>query len=67
MRIRWQLNAVSDLANIRDYIAEHDPAAARSVVERVIGSVSRLNRFPESGRNVMSLLVTGDSTLGIPS
>ena len=50
MRIRWQLGAVSDLANIRDYIAEHDPGAAQSIVERVIGSVSRLERFPKSGR-----------------
>ena len=64
MRIRWQLSAVSDLANIRDYIAEHDPAAARSVVERVMGSVSRLERFPESGRigqiaNTREIVVPG--------
>lgn len=50
MRIRWRLRAVSDLANIRDYIAEDNPAAARSVTERVLRSVGRLERFPESGR-----------------
>lgn len=50
MRIRWQLSAISDLANIRDYIAERNPEAARSVTERALRSVERLERFPESGR-----------------
>lgn len=50
MQIRWQLSAVSDLANIRDYIAERNPEAAHSVTERVLRSVERLERFPESGR-----------------
>lgn len=50
MRIRWQLSAVTDLANIRDYIMEQDPAAARAVVDRVLLSVDHLENFPESGR-----------------
>ena len=50
MRLRWRLSAVSDLADIRDYISENDPEAARAVVERVLRSIDRLESFPGSGR-----------------
>ena len=50
MSLRWRLSAVSDLTNIRDYISENDPEAARTVVERVLRSVDRLESFPRSGR-----------------
>ena len=50
MRLRWRLSAVSDLADIRDYISKHDLEAARAVVERVLRSVDRLESFPRSGR-----------------
>ena len=48
--LRWQISAVSDLADIRDYIALTSPLAAQSVVERVLRSVDHLVAFPESGR-----------------
>ena len=50
MRLRWRLSAVSDLADIRDFISENDPEAARAVVDRVLRSVDRLASFPKSGR-----------------
>ena len=50
MKLRWRLSAVSDLANIRDFISENDPAAARAVVNRLFRSVDRLASFPKSGR-----------------
>ncbi|MDE0388611.1 MAG: type II toxin-antitoxin system RelE/ParE family toxin [Rhodospirillales bacterium] len=50
MSLRWRLSAVSDLTNIRDYISEDDPEAARAVVERVLRSIDRLESFPRSGR-----------------
>ena len=50
MRLRWQVSAVSDLANIRDYISADSPSAARAVVDRVVHSVERLRTFPASGR-----------------
>ena len=50
MKLRWQVSAVSDLANIRDYIATDSPSAARNVVNRVFRSVERLRMFPASGR-----------------
>ena len=50
MRLRWRLSAVSDLAEIRDFISESDPEAAGAVVDRVLRSVERLESFPNSGR-----------------
>ena len=50
MTLRWQVSAVSDLANIRDYISADSPSAARAVVDRVFRSVERLRSFPRSGR-----------------
>ena len=44
--LRWQISAVSDLADIRDYIALTSPLAAQSVVERVLRSVDHL--IPET-------------------
>ena len=46
MKLRWQVSAVSDLANIRDYISANNPSAARAVVQRVFRSVERLRMFP---------------------
>lgn len=51
MKVRWRLSAVSDLANIRDHIAENNPGAAGAVTDRVLRSVDRLERFPKSGRH----------------
>ena len=50
MKLRWWHSAISDLANIRDYIAEGNSRAAQAVTERVLRSVDRLARFPLSGR-----------------
>jgi len=50
MKLRWRLSAVSDLADIQDFISENDPEAARAVVDRVLRSVDRLASFPYSGR-----------------
>lgn len=50
MTIRWRSRAVEDLTRIRDYIADFNPAAAQSVVERILRAVERLETFPESGR-----------------
>ena len=50
MRLRWRLSAVSDLADIRDFISKNDPEAARAVVDHVLRSVERLESFPTCGR-----------------
>ena len=50
MKIRWSPTAISDLAEIRDYIARDSPSAARKVANRIKECVSRLLNFPLSGR-----------------
>src|SRR5580692_7196073 len=50
MRIVWTDLALRDLAFARAYVARDNPAAADKQVERVLGAVAALLRFPEIGR-----------------
>ncbi|MCB1032226.1 MAG: type II toxin-antitoxin system RelE/ParE family toxin [Acidobacteria bacterium] len=52
MKIFWSDRAISDLAEIRDYIAEDSPAAAGRVLERIFSVVENLALFPDQGRQV---------------
>ena len=49
MRIRYSLNASTDLAEIFAYIASDNSKTAYAVVERVEEVVARLALFPGSG------------------
>lgn len=48
MNLEYTLAAESDLASILDYVARHDPAAARRLVPRIRKAARRLERFPFS-------------------
>ena len=50
--VRWTRLALSDLVDLRDYIAADNPAAAEAFVAKVRDAVERLADFPESGRVV---------------
>ena len=50
MNLRWTTPARRDLVAILDYIDDHDPAAASSVLERVESAAIRLRSFPLLGR-----------------
>ena len=50
MNIVWSHTARRDLAALRDYIAEHDPAAARRTAEAILQAAVQLAEFPASGR-----------------
>jgi toxin ParE1/3/4 len=50
MKIQWRLSAVEDLSDIHTFIAEHNPAAAEFVVQRVLRAIGRLEAFPDAGR-----------------
>lgn len=63
MTIRWQLAALTDLANIRDYIARENAPAARFVESRIRRAIDRLELFPDSGR---AGIVAGTRELVIP-
>ena len=51
-QIIWSPRSLRDVESIRDYIAQDSPRIADLVVRRIVKSVERLGRFPESGRTV---------------
>ena len=52
MRIRWSPQALRDVDEAAAYIARERPAAAETWLTGVFAAVRRLERFPESGRNL---------------
>lgn len=50
MRVVWSAQALRDLENIRDYIAQDSPTYARSFVGRLLQTTRHLPQFPLSGR-----------------
>jgi plasmid stabilization system protein ParE len=54
-KARWTARAVADLLAIGDYIAAHNPSAARSWVERLRKRATDAARTPRGGRVVPEL------------
>ena len=52
MKVIWAPSALLDVGRICDYIARDDSRAAIGVVRRVRTAMTRLRRFPRSGRIV---------------
>jgi toxin ParE1/3/4 len=50
MQIVWTEQAITDLAEIEDYIAHDKPQAAERVANHLISSVEHLAEFPHLGR-----------------
>lgn len=50
MRLRWSDDALQDLAAIRRYIAEDHPAAAKSVAQHILSTITYLRDHPDIGR-----------------
>ena len=51
MNILWSPEAIADLDSIRSYIADDNPAAARSVVLQIVQNIQRLlPDHPQMGR-----------------
>ena len=51
-RIRWTLQASSDLDAIYEYVSRDSPAAASTLVVRLLASIDQLEPYPQSGRAV---------------
>jgi len=49
MRLRYTLPALSDLASILDYIADHSPQGATRVQKRIRAITDLLLRYPRAG------------------
>ncbi len=52
MRIVWSPLALDRVAEIAEYIARENAAAAKSWIDSIFAKVKRLERFPKSGRAV---------------
>ena len=50
MQIRWQDDAISDLIQVRRFIAMDNPSAAARVANRIRSAVPELARQPGMGR-----------------
>ena len=50
MQVKWLPRALIDLMHLREYIAQDSPGAAKSVADRILGTVSYLREHPEIGR-----------------
>lgn len=50
MRIVWTEQAIADLEEINQYIAQERPAAARQVAAYILTSVEHLAKFPRLGK-----------------
>jgi toxin ParE1/3/4 len=50
MRIIWSETAAANLIDIRRYIEQEQPAAARRMAQRILASVERLAKHPHLGR-----------------
>ena len=65
MKTKWTKVSIKDLNHIFDYIENEDrPETARDMIQKIINSVSQLERFPEIGRVGR---VKGTKELIIPS
>jgi addiction module RelE/StbE family toxin len=62
MQLRWTVDAVSDLAAIRDYIEADNPEAARKTAARILAQAETLLLHPAIGR-VGRVLNTRESVL----
>jgi toxin ParE1/3/4 len=49
MRIVWSETAIANLVEIRKYIEQEKPVAARRLARRIIESVERLAEHPDLG------------------
>src|SRR6476620_8362170 len=64
MNIVWSLEAIEDLASLRAYIAEDNPAAARRTVRYIIESIEQ--SIPDNPRIGGAGRVPGTRELVIP-
>jgi len=50
MQIRWFSEAIRDLTEVRKYIANNNPRAARDVAIKIVEEIAHLKNHPGMGR-----------------
>jgi plasmid stabilization system protein ParE len=56
LKVEWSELAVADLSRLRDFIAEHDPAAAIRAIRAIRQGIRTIAAFPQAGRTDRALL-----------
>ncbi len=64
MRLLFTHSAQRDLMRLREFIAEKNPAAARRISQRLVGSIKRLADQPQMGVPIEELPGTRDLIIG---
>ena len=64
MQIRWEEDALADLADLREYIAQDNPAAAQKTAQRILEATALLLNHPLMGgpgriHNTRELVIPG--------
>jgi addiction module RelE/StbE family toxin len=54
-RVTWSPEALDDVEAIAEYIERDSPAYARAVVQKILATTRKLQRFPRAGRTVPEL------------
>jgi plasmid stabilization system protein ParE len=52
MKLLWTEKALSDLVRLHDFLAPLNPPAAAKVIQSLVGTASRLPRFPRMGERL---------------
>lgn len=52
MKLVYTDNAIEDLKRLRDFVAEHNPAAAPKIAQELTNKINFLSEFPELGVEV---------------
>ena len=64
MKIRWTAVAADDLKSVHEYLSEHAPTRADTIVERILTGIDVLEQYPNLGRpgrldGTRELVITG--------
>ena len=64
MKIRWTGVAADDLKSVHEYLSEHAPVRADTIVERILAGIDVLEQYPNLGRpgrldGTRELVITG--------
>ena len=57
MNLKLTERAVGDMARLKAFVAEHDPAAAERVAEKLLESLRTLTEQPFAGRSLEDMSV----------
>lgn len=52
MKLVYSANAIEDLVQLREFIAAHNPQAAKRIASELVSRIEQLCAFPQMGKQV---------------